>query len=135
MGEANRFVMERADNELRRALDLVYENDHLALLSPPERRLALRPLLTEAGSTELIPEVADLIDAFGPLTRFMEDPTVTDVLVNGHAEVWIERNGELELSDVAFADDELLTGLVRRLVADAGGRVDPSRPICDVRLS
>jgi pilus assembly protein CpaF len=120
-------------------LDLVLERDDLAELDPAARRLALRALL--ASSVEdhrlgsVVGELADAIDGYGPLTSFMEDDDVTDVLVNGTAPVWVERGGALQRTGVSFDSAEELLGLVERLVGLAGGRADTSKPIADAHLA
>jgi pilus assembly protein CpaF len=119
-----------------RLLEAVYAHDELADLDPAQRRLALRSLVTEAGGTETsVAEIADTIDGFGPLTALLADDSVTDVLVNGPAEVWVERAGSLERTDVVFPVADRLGALVERLIGDAGGRVDASEPAASARLA
>jgi pilus assembly protein CpaF len=65
----------------------------------------------------------------------MTDDTVTDVLVNGPSEVWVERAGVLQRESIAFETDEDLYRLIERLVAEAGARVDSAHPVADARLS
>ena len=118
-------------------VDLVMERADLADLDPAERRLALRALLCEemgADAATCAAELSDLIDGHGPLSDAMRDPDVTDILVNGPREVWIERRGCLYKSDAAFADDLALRGYVERVISASGGRVDLSRPVADARL-
>lgn len=119
-------------------LELISERTDLAALDPAERRLALRGVLKESlppesvsGSVSLL---SDWIDGFGPLTALMNDPSITDVLVNGTDQVWCERRGRLELSDVHFADAEELNDLIERLAGAAGIRVDASQPLGDGKL-
>lgn len=121
-----------------RLWDLVLEHDELALFDPAERRLALRELVLEAGVADVagaIEELEDALEGPGPLSRLMEDPDVTDVMVNGPGEVWVERSGRLERTAVRFADVSALTDLIERLTGPAGARVDASHPIADARLS
>ncbi|MFP5352804.1 MAG: CpaF family protein [Actinomycetota bacterium] len=119
-------------------LGLISERTELAGLDAAERRLAMRKVLkgslpeeTVQGSVSLL---SDWIDGFGPLTGLMGDPAVTDVLVNGTHEVWCERRGRLEPSDVSFTDAAELRDLIERLAGAAGIRVDASHPIGDGRL-
>lgn len=116
---------------------IVYEHDELADLDPVQRRLALRSLAVKAGLPQdlaAVGEIADEIDGFGPLTEIMADDAVTDVLVNGAREVWVDRAGSLTRADVTFDDDEALTRMVGRLVGRAGVRIDRAVPIADARL-
>ena len=123
----------------RDLFELVLQRDELAELDPAARRLALRELLVdEVPAPELgaqVAKLADVIDGFGPLTEFMRDDAVTDVLVNGTEPVWIERAGVLLATGVAFQSSEDLLAFVDRLLGAAGGRVDVTHPIADARLA
>jgi pilus assembly protein CpaF len=68
------------------------------------------------------------------LQPLADDPDVTDILVNGPAQVWVERRGRLEHTAVAFADDASIRRLAQRLAAGAGRRLDDAQPWVDVRL-
>jgi pilus assembly protein CpaF len=105
-------------------------HEELADLDAPARRLALRQV---AGLNDA-PSVADHIDGLGPLTDLMNDPDVTDILVNGPHEVWIERAGKLQATSVGFEDRAHLEDLLHHVFARAGGRIDAARPVADVRL-
>ena len=119
-------------------MDLVLEHDELADLDPAERRLALRSLVTRVLGTEhaaaIVPVLADAIDGFGPLSALMRDEDVTDVLVNGPNEVWVERRGSLERVDVRWDSEAELRAFIARWLGAAGARVDASHPIADARL-
>jgi pilus assembly protein CpaF len=120
-------------------LELVFEHDELALLDPAERRLAVRSLLAaESGEDRQLGDrvalIVDHIDGYGPLSSLMRDPDVTDILVNGPGEVWIERSGALEQTDVTFADEDELRFFVERFAGAAGTRADLTHPIADARL-
>jgi pilus assembly protein CpaF len=117
----------------------VLEHDELAELEPAERRLALRRVLAgevdDATLGQAVSEVADEIDGYGPLSGLLSDETVTDVLVNGASEVWVERDGALVRSDVEFGDAERLEAWIERVLGRAGARADRGRPIADARLA
>jgi pilus assembly protein CpaF len=81
-----------------------------------------------------VARLSDWIDGFGPLSVAMTDPDVTDVLVNGPDEVWVERAGCLERTSIRFEDGGQLMDLIERLLGAAGGRADAAHPIADVRL-
>ena len=119
-------------------VDFVMERNELATLDPPERRLVLRQLLFDRFGNEgasAAGPIADLIDGYGPITDAMRDPGVTDVLINGPHEIWIERCGRLERSSKTFADRAALSSFVERLIGACGGRIDMSSPIADARLT
>jgi pilus assembly protein CpaF len=114
---------------------LVFECDELADLDPARRRLALRVLAAGVLNPDEVPdsvaELSDFIDGYGPLSAFMRDDLVTDVMVNGPDEVWIDRAGELVRTDLSFEDASELESLIARLFSSAGARVDVSRPVAD----
>jgi pilus assembly protein CpaF len=111
--------------------ELLRGHESLADLDPPARRLSLREV---PGLGADAPAVADHIDGLGPLTELIADPEITDVLVNGPHEVWVERTGRLERSSVRFRDAAHLEDLLHHVFARSGGRIDAARPVSDVRL-
>jgi pilus assembly protein CpaF len=116
----------------------VFEHDELADLDPAARRLALRSLAAEVLEPDevagAVAELADLIDGFGPLSELMADESVTDILVNGPDEVWVDRATGLARVPIGFADGRDLFAFVERTLGRAGARADMSRPIADARL-
>ena len=80
-------------------------------------------------------EVLDEVFGLGPLEPLLADPTVSDILVNTHKRVYIERNGLLEMTSVQFRDDVHLMGIIDRIVSAIGRRVDESSPMVDARLA
>lgn len=82
----------------------------------------------------MVREIMDEIYGFGPLEPLMNDPAVSDVLVNGADRVFVERNGLLEPTDVRFANDDHLKQLIVRLVGRAGRRIDEVSPMVDAKL-
>lgn len=82
----------------------------------------------------LIGEVVDTLTGLGPLEQLLREPDVTDVLVNGPADVWVERSGQLERTGVRFADAESIVAAVERVVAPLGLRIDRASPALDARL-
>ena len=121
-----------------RHLDLVLARPELAELDPASRRLAIRSVVAEAAVPDgrrVASELADFVDGFGPLTALMEEEGVTDVLVNGPQDVWVERDGVLEPADVTFPDAGELEALARALLGRAGRTVDMARPIADAQMA
>src|SRR5580692_7235421 len=70
----------------------------------------------------------------GPLAPLLADETISDIMVNGPKQVYIERRGKLELSDVHFRDDQHLLNICTKIVTRVGRRVDESTPLVDARL-
>jgi pilus assembly protein CpaF len=90
--------------------------------------------LARADRERLARELADDILGHGPLERLLADDTVTEIMVNGPLEIWIERQGRLYETGVRFVDDSHLRRIITKMVAQAGRRVDESRPMVDARL-
>jgi len=80
-------------------------------------------------------EVLDEVFGLGPLEPLLADPTISDILVNTYKHVYIERRGILEATGIQFRDDAHLMGIIDRIVAAIGRRVDESSPMVDARLS
>ncbi|OLC90006.1 MAG: pilus assembly protein CpaF [Acidobacteria bacterium] len=83
----------------------------------------------------LAQEVLDEVFGLGPLEPLLADPTVSDILVNTHRSVYVERKGILEQTSVQFRDDAHLIGIIDRIVSAIGRRVDESSPMVDARLA
>ena len=104
------------------------------------RELAIRltanspEMLNELERERLVDEIMDEAFGFGPLQGPMNDPTVSDILVNGPREVYLERFGKLSLSDLVFADDAHLMQIIQRVAARVGRRIDEMSPMVDARL-
>src|ERR1041384_6705102 len=82
----------------------------------------------------LAQEVLDEVFGLGPLEPLLADPTVSDILVNTHGTIYVERRGKLETTNVAFKDDEHLMRVIERIVSSVGRRIDESSPMVDARL-
>ncbi|MFZ0890103.1 MAG: ATPase, T2SS/T4P/T4SS family, partial [Candidatus Binataceae bacterium] len=91
-------------------------------------------LLTEADRERLIDEMRNELLGLGPLEPLIHDEKITDILVNGAKDVWIERNGKLIKTKVSFYDDQHLMVIIDRIVSRVGRRVDSSSPMVDARL-
>lgn len=91
-------------------------------------------LLTQVERERLIEELVDETLGLGPLEPLMHDPTVSDILINGPGQVYVERRGRLELTSIKFRDLSHLMELVQRIASRVGRRVDESSPIVDARL-
>lgn len=99
---------------------------------------AARKLAVEEApldSDEVVVAAVDAILGLGPLERLLRDPLVTDVLVNGPSQVWVERAGRMSLTAVRFSDDAAVVASVERVLAPLGLRIDRASPTVDARLS
>jgi pilus assembly protein CpaF len=93
-----------------------------------------RHALNNAERKQLVDDVLDELLGLGPLEPLLKDPTITDILVNGHDRVFVERYGVLEPSPVRFKDDKHLIRIIQKIVSAVGRRIDESSPLADARL-
>src|ERR1700739_2501027 len=92
-------------------------------------------LLSSTEKQQICDEVLDEVFGLGPLEPLLKDPSISDILVNTHKQVYIERKGLLELSTVTFRDSQHLLRIIDKIVSQVGRRVDESTPMVDARLS
>ncbi len=90
--------------------------------------------LTRAERTRMLEQITDEIVGLGPLEPLLRDESVTEVMCNGPRQVYIERNGKLELTNVTFQNDEHVMRIIDRIISPIGRRVDESSPMVDARL-
>jgi pilus assembly protein CpaF len=91
------------------------------------------PLNTDE-SHRLIDDLMHELLGFGPLEPLLQDPDVSDILVNTHREVYVEKFGQMELTAIRFADEQHLIRVIERIVDKVGRRIDESQPMVDARL-
>ncbi len=91
--------------------------------------------LNQAEKTRLVDEVLDELTGLGPLEPLLKDGTVSDILVNTYRDVFVEREGRLELTPVRFKDDRHLMRIIGKVVSSVGRRIDESQPMVDARLA
>jgi pilus assembly protein CpaF len=91
-------------------------------------------LLTEGDKSRLIEEIKNELLGLGPLEPLLWDDDITDILVNGHGHVYVEKRGKLYATDVKFQDDQHLMLIIDRIVSQVGRRVDEASPMVDARL-
>ncbi len=92
-------------------------------------------VLNRDDRQQLNNELYDEVTGLGPLETLLQDDTVNDILVNGPQQVFVEREGKLELSDVTFKDERHLLRIIDKIVSAVGRRVDESNPYVDARLA
>jgi pilus assembly protein CpaF len=112
--------MERVKVEIRRILEELVMAESLPL--------------SRADRERLVMEVQHEAFGLGPIEFLMKDPEITDILVNTHSQVYVERYGKLERTDVRFRDDAHLMQIIERIVSRVGRRIDESSPMVDARL-
>ncbi|HYM01452.1 MAG TPA: CpaF family protein, partial [Stellaceae bacterium] len=90
--------------------------------------------LSGSEQSRVVQRIFDEMRGFGPLESLLADDNVTDILVNGAKQVYVERRGKLELSDVTFTDDDHVLHIATRIVTKVGRRIDETAPLADARL-
>ncbi|WGF89210.1 CpaF family protein [Marinivivus vitaminiproducens] len=99
-----------------------------------ELRAELKLPINRREQTALVQSLVDDMIGHGPLEVLLGDETVTDIMVNGPHQIYVERRGKIELTQVRFQDNEHLMNVAQRIVAKVGRRVDETSPVCDARL-
>jgi pilus assembly protein CpaF len=113
-----------------------------AMLRQEIRRLVERILMEDKNSIplnynereRLFKEIQYEVMGLGPLEPFLQDPTICDILVNTHKQIYVERFGKLELTEAGFKDDAHLRRIIDKIVSAVGRRIDESCPMVDARL-
>ncbi len=121
--DLERVAMQRDDRIRRQVLAVIQDlvsNLKVPMSGPEKERLCL--------------EVLDEVFGLGPLEPLLQDPGISDILVNGHKEVYVERAGVLEETRIMFKDDAHLMHIIDKIVSAVGRRVDESSPMVDARL-
>jgi pilus assembly protein CpaF len=97
-------------------------------------RLQTEPGLSREDRDSLLNEIADDVVGYGPLERLLADESVSEIMVNGAHEIWVERQGRLYETTLRFSDDSHLRRIINKMVAQVGRRIDESSPMVDARL-
>ncbi len=90
--------------------------------------------LSMADRTRLVREITSNILGYGPIEPFLADDSISEVMVNNHHTIYIERRGQIEETDVQFASERHLLQVIDRIVAQTGRRIDEASPMVDARL-
>jgi pilus assembly protein CpaF len=97
-------------------------------------RLEQEPGLSREDRERLVGELVDDVLGHGPLERLLGDDSITEIMINGPFDVWIERNGSLHKTSVHFNDESHLRRIITKMVAQVGRRIDESQPMVDARM-
>jgi pilus assembly protein CpaF len=107
-------------DDLRRGIEIILAEEGLALTLPERDRL--------------VKEIRDELLGYGPLEPLLNDFSINDILVNGYNQIFVERQGKLELSSVRFTDNAHLMKIIEKIASGVGRRIDESCPMVDARL-
>ncbi|MEA4823330.1 MAG: CpaF family protein [Clostridiaceae bacterium] len=110
-----------SEQDTRSLIETVLDTQDTGLARPEKGRLAV--------------ELYDQIRGLGPLEKLLADNSISEIMVNGPKQVYIERKGKLTLSDVTFIDEEQLLNVIDRIVAPLGRHIDEATPMVDARLA
>lgn len=147
-GQAHSSVRD-AYQKLRREIHLAVlervELERLSRMQQESVRMEIGALIARILDEERLPandierrqlaiDVYDEMFGFGPLEALLRDPGISDILVNTYRQVYVERAGQLELTDVTFYDDAHLMKVIEKIVSRVGRRIDESSPMVDARL-
>jgi pilus assembly protein CpaF len=105
-----------------------------SVLSEIRRRLDAEPGIAREDRVRLVDELKDDVLGHGPLERLLADDTVSEIMVNGPYDVWIEREGVLHKTTVRFSDESHVRRVINKMVAEVGRRIDEAQPMVDARL-
>ena len=129
----HRTLINRMD--LTKLSSLTQEQVHAEVSRLAESVLAQEAMPLSAAERErLVNDVQHELFGLGPLEPLLADPTISDILVNSHDTIYIERRGKIEATNVRFKDDEHLMRVIERIVSSVGRRIDESSPMVDARL-
>jgi pilus assembly protein CpaF len=129
----HRTLINRMD--LTKLSSLTPEQVHAEVSRLAESVLAQEAMPLSVSERErLVSDVQHELFGLGPLEPLLKDPTISDILVNSHETIYIERRGRLEPTNVRFKDDEHLMRVIERIVSSVGRRIDESSPMVDARL-
>jgi pilus assembly protein CpaF len=139
--KAYQALKSRIHRKLLDRVDLIM----MESMAPDQLREELKTLVERLLSEEtlaindverrnLVRDIQHEVLGLGPLEPLMADPTISDILVNTHSQVYVERQGKLELTDVRFENEDHLLKIIDKIVSGIGRRVDESSPMVDARL-
>ena len=148
LSERNRLLSDVSWETLRRFIDTIKDYSSLDAADKNRKKQIMEQVVTimeevlREGSHHLsqtdrqkaIKQVNDEIFGFGPINALINDPTVTEIMVNGPNSVYLEREGKLYLTDIAFRDNNHVLHTIDKIITPLGRRIDESSPMVDARL-
>ena len=120
LDKLQRLTADQAKRELAQLIERIVDEDKIPM--------------NEAERKRLVQDVHDEMFGLGPLEPLLNDPTVSDILVNTSRQVYVERRGRLQLTDITFVDDAHLMRIIERIVSRVGRHIDEATPMVDARL-
>jgi pilus assembly protein CpaF len=126
----NRLNLERLTRVKREEAEPEIRDVIAAIIQGISQTTPLSLSERDSLTTDVLSELFGL----GPLEALLKDPSISDILVNRHDQVYVEREGKLEETDIMFRDDRHLMQLIERIVSMVGRRIDESSPMVDARL-
>src|SRR6476646_8099444 len=140
----DKLNFEQLKADVHRTLIAKMDLEKLATVNNGRARQAVANLVLDIVAQEKVPlnagekdriqaELLDEIFGLGPLEPLLQDPGISDILVNTYKQVYIEKKGLLELTNVTFSDDQHLLRIIDTLVSQVGRRIDESTPMVDDR--
>jgi len=115
------YSQEQVKKEISELVQVIVEEQNIAL--------------NQLESINLSQDIENEMFGLGPLEPLLSDPTISDILVNGYKQVYIERKGKLELTNIEFQNNVHLMNIIERIVSRVGRRIDESSPMVDARLA
>ncbi|USD64735.1 CpaF family protein [Vibrio sp. SCSIO 43136] len=117
----DKLTQEQLGAQLGKAIDMLIERESLPI-----------PVVLR---NDFVRNLIDELHGLGPLQPLMEDESITDIMINGHEDVFVERNGIVDKEEVNFVDENQVLEIAKRIASRVGRRVDDSQPLCDARLA
>jgi pilus assembly protein CpaF len=126
-------LLDRVDLSVMESLSPERLKEEIAILV--ERLLSEETMVVnDSERASLVRDIQHEMLGLGPLEPLLADPTISDILVNSHSQVYVERRGKLERTDIRFANDAHLMKIIDKIVSRVGRRIDESSPMVDARL-